>query len=980
MVSEMSLLGQNQSDGLVEKPPEESGLPEESQPLTTSNERCDANPDFAVICSFIALFGDKIELELNIEQLKTAIEDMNNLDENLIEIHVKLLKKIRRYFIRDQWEKTLIRFASEFSYDEAYEIERFGYAKTRPSTRIHLLRRLMDAQFECNQKFKATVNLCEANDLRILPLGRDLKGNTYWQRTDKEGSFRIYQEEPLDYKSWKAISTNPEELNYVINELDAGKEEKIKSQQMLEPYNPYPEIFPEYFNKKEEPIKIVTNGNATRLQGRANKSSPLPTLVEVNEQDTSNDILHPPLDNKQIVKDTKQYELDNSQTPSTLSSLNSIDCQVRSTLENLINKVVSTFGNFIRPLSRNSTPEQTDTVPVKQKGRKRQTKKEKPTEEILPRRSSSRIQQLQQKKTAELVDVKNHVEDISKIEICSSKPDNGKNVVQPTKTRKHNQSNSVVNRQKKLSKRRKKSQSWKTRKGGKKWDKDDSDLSSTSSLTPSDADDLDDLEESQNINYDDEFACEDEDTNNEPVILKRARTARPSMGTDESGNQTISFVEEDKPCERCDRSNDPEWILLCDMCDNGYHLACCIPPLMIVPDGDWFCPTCEHKMLLSKLKELYTSITEILDAKERERIKKQKPRQNIIKKEPAPKPEPQRTISEPIEYISDVDTISETDDAVSDESFQASSDTEPEDDDDDDVDDDDEDEETTEVESCDESESSVDELVAIKYTKKVKNKISTRRRRNSYSSDESDYQPSRGRRRAAAAQVSYKESTDEEDEIAAVQPVKKPKKSTLSSDESHASWKSHENTSVADDDDLTENDDDIRDDNNEDQTNNNNGLENNDNSDCIKLDPDQGKHDELDTEFDNINHALSCAKSIELEIDDVERSIDLERQNELKVSEPPSTQSMNRLTESLYQPLTSTLTSYIPCVATTSQTSNYSSADPMDQLNQYCNDSSGPVTSMFKSYNDILSKRNPAFASKHPPFYSEDVANPPNKQ
>ncbi|ELU17512.1 hypothetical protein CAPTEDRAFT_141690, partial [Capitella teleta] len=35
-------------------------------------------------------------------------------------------------------------------------------------------------------------------------------------------------------------------------------------------------------------------------------------------------------------------------------------------------------------------------------------------------------------------------------------------------------------------------------------------------------------------------------------------------------------------------------ILLCDKCDAGHHTACLRPPLMIIPDGDWYCPACEH--------------------------------------------------------------------------------------------------------------------------------------------------------------------------------------------------------------------------------------------------------------------------------------------------------------------------------------------------------------------------------------------------
>ena len=41
----------------------------------------------------------------------------------------------------------------------------------------------------------------------------------------------------------------------------------------------------------------------------------------------------------------------------------------------------------------------------------------------------------------------------------------------------------------------------------------------------------------------------------------------------------------------------PFQILLCDKCDAGFHTACLRPPLMIIPDGDWYCPTCEHVRL-----------------------------------------------------------------------------------------------------------------------------------------------------------------------------------------------------------------------------------------------------------------------------------------------------------------------------------------------------------------------------------------------
>lgn len=47
-------------------------------------------------------------------------------------------------------------------------------------------------------------------------------------------------------------------------------------------------------------------------------------------------------------------------------------------------------------------------------------------------------------------------------------------------------------------------------------------------------------------------------------------------------------------CKRCGSGEQPEWILLCDKCDAGYHASCLKPMLFLVPEGDWFCPPCNH--------------------------------------------------------------------------------------------------------------------------------------------------------------------------------------------------------------------------------------------------------------------------------------------------------------------------------------------------------------------------------------------------
>lgn len=46
-------------------------------------------------------------------------------------------------------------------------------------------------------------------------------------------------------------------------------------------------------------------------------------------------------------------------------------------------------------------------------------------------------------------------------------------------------------------------------------------------------------------------------------------------------------------CRICRRKGGDEYMLLCDGCDHGYHMFCLRPPLVDVPEGDWFCYDCK---------------------------------------------------------------------------------------------------------------------------------------------------------------------------------------------------------------------------------------------------------------------------------------------------------------------------------------------------------------------------------------------------
>ena len=45
-------------------------------------------------------------------------------------------------------------------------------------------------------------------------------------------------------------------------------------------------------------------------------------------------------------------------------------------------------------------------------------------------------------------------------------------------------------------------------------------------------------------------------------------------------------------CSICGGKEFPEKQLICDQCENYFHMACTDPTLEDVPEGEWFCSDC----------------------------------------------------------------------------------------------------------------------------------------------------------------------------------------------------------------------------------------------------------------------------------------------------------------------------------------------------------------------------------------------------
>uniref|UniRef100_A0A336MMI0 Bromodomain adjacent to zinc finger domain protein 1A n=1 Tax=Culicoides sonorensis TaxID=179676 RepID=A0A336MMI0_CULSO len=62
-------------------------------------------------------------------------------------------------------------------------------------------------------------------------------------------------------------------------------------------------------------------------------------------------------------------------------------------------------------------------------------------------------------------------------------------------------------------------------------------------------------------------------------------------------------------CVICRRAKDPEFTLLCDDCNKGYHTYCLKPKLKTIPEGNWYCPKCRpenFKVQRGRKRKIFT--------------------------------------------------------------------------------------------------------------------------------------------------------------------------------------------------------------------------------------------------------------------------------------------------------------------------------------------------------------------------------------
>lgn len=227
-----------------------------------------------------------------------------------------------------------------------------------------------------------------------------------------------------------------------------------------------------------------------------------------------------------------------------------------------------------------------------------------------PVRQSRRIAQIKIREEAD----RRKAEEVALHKMKQASEKKKKNLVTSPKSESEEENSESENKLEKKKRRKKgnKDRPWQTDSDDEQEDREEDDI---------DDHDHEHEERLPPLGSDHEFSPE---SDIEDVPTKRARTARKDK-TDKK-EEDSDEQEDVHACQKCGKNDHPEWILLCDKCDKGYHCSCLIPVLFVIPEGNWFCPLCQQDQLID---QLVTKLDEF-DARVRQKEVEEAQRQRTL--------------------------------------------------------------------------------------------------------------------------------------------------------------------------------------------------------------------------------------------------------------------------------------------------------------------------------------------------------------
>ncbi|XP_050425523.1 remodeling and spacing factor 1-like [Adelges cooleyi] len=202
-----------------------------TSPVAQVQDVCASDPNFAVIFAFCERFGNLCGVDIpTFQELQEMLEKTNEVPSALVDLHVKLLRKVKKSVHADKWEKAIIKFCQTYSIPESWEVECYGYKGISTQLKLKILKNLFEAQFDSNVKFKAEINKLESSALRSQPLGWDKQGIAYWAQFDRSCNLRVYKED-IEEDTWNIVARDRGTLVNFINEL-SGTNDKLLDEEV----------------------------------------------------------------------------------------------------------------------------------------------------------------------------------------------------------------------------------------------------------------------------------------------------------------------------------------------------------------------------------------------------------------------------------------------------------------------------------------------------------------------------------------------------------------------------------------------------------------------------------------------------------------------------------------------------------------------------------------------------------------------------
>jgi remodeling and spacing factor 1 len=112
-----------------------------ASPVAEAQDVCASDPNFAVIFAFCERFGDSCGVTIpTFQELQEMLEKTTEVPDALVDLHIKLLRRVKKSVHADKWERAVLKFCQEYSIPEFWELEHYGYKGISVKLKLRILK------------------------------------------------------------------------------------------------------------------------------------------------------------------------------------------------------------------------------------------------------------------------------------------------------------------------------------------------------------------------------------------------------------------------------------------------------------------------------------------------------------------------------------------------------------------------------------------------------------------------------------------------------------------------------------------------------------------------------------------------------------------------------------------------------------------------------------------------------------------------